>query len=76
MAEGRRAGIARHREPNGPMAAVNAVSVTAIEGVHGAYRGGLASTKAGRNAPDWRGGFLGRVIEAGKIAVGDEIRIL
>lgn len=27
-------------------------------------------------APDWRGGFLGRVIEDGEIAVGDEIRIL
>jgi len=26
--------------------------------------------------PDWRGGFLGRVIEDGEIAVGDEIRIL
>ena len=26
--------------------------------------------------PDWRGGFLGRVVEDGEIAVGDEIRIL
>ena len=26
--------------------------------------------------PDWRGGFLGRVIEDGEIAVGDEIKIL
>jgi MOSC domain-containing protein YiiM len=26
--------------------------------------------------PDWRGGFLGRVIEDGEIAVGDAIRIL
>lgn len=26
--------------------------------------------------PDWRGGVLGRVIEDGEIAVGDEIRIL
>ena len=26
--------------------------------------------------PDWRGGFLGRVIQDGEIAVGDEIRIL
>jgi MOSC domain-containing protein YiiM len=25
---------------------------------------------------DWRGGFLGRVVEDGEIAVGDEIRIL
>lgn len=27
-------------------------------------------------APDWRGGFLGRVVQDGEIAVGDEIRIL
>ena len=26
--------------------------------------------------PDWRGGFLGRVIQDGEITVGDEIRIL
>ena len=26
--------------------------------------------------PDWRGGFLARVIEDGEIAVGDEVRIL
>ena len=26
--------------------------------------------------PDWRGGFLGRVIEDGEIAVGDEIRVV
>ena len=26
--------------------------------------------------PDWRGGFLGRVVEDGEITVGDEIRIL
>jgi MOSC domain-containing protein YiiM len=27
-------------------------------------------------APNWRGGFLGRVVEDGEIAVGDKIRIL
>jgi MOSC domain-containing protein YiiM len=26
--------------------------------------------------PDWRGGFLARVVEDGEIALGDEIRIL
>ena len=26
--------------------------------------------------PDWRGGFLGRVVEDGEVAVGDAIRIL
>lgn len=26
--------------------------------------------------PDWRGGFLGRVVQDGDIAVGDDIRIL
>lgn len=26
-------------------------------------------------APDWRGGVLGRVLDDGKIAVGDEVRI-
>ena len=26
--------------------------------------------------PDWRGGFLGRVVQDGEIAVGDAIRIL
>jgi len=135
------------------MESVSAVTVSAGEGVHGDYRGGLASTKAGRKrqvsliehddwraasaeshcpfewwhsrrnllieglrlprqagtrlaigaalvieitdecnpcermealhpglraalTPDWRGGFLGRVLEDGAIAVGDEIRIL
>ena len=150
---GRLAGIARHHEPKGPMETVDAVSVTSTEGVHGDFRGGMASTKPGRErqvslierdgwdlaaaeahcpyewwnsrrnllvdgvrlprqagarvqigatlvieitgecdpcsrmealqpglraalTPDWRGGFLGRVIEDGEIAVGDEIRIL
>lgn len=27
-------------------------------------------------APDWRGGFLGRVIADGEIALGDEVRII
>ena len=27
-------------------------------------------------SPDWRAGFLGRVIEDGEIAVGDEVRVL
>ena len=27
-------------------------------------------------APDWRGGFLGRVVEDGEIAVGDAVRVL
>lgn len=26
--------------------------------------------------PDWRGGFLARVIDDGDVAVGDEVRIL
>jgi len=26
--------------------------------------------------PDWRGGFVGRVVEDGEIAIGDEIRVL
>jgi len=26
--------------------------------------------------PDWRGGFLGRVVEDGEIALGDEVRIV
>jgi MOSC domain-containing protein YiiM len=150
---GRLAGIARHDRPKGPMETVDHVAVTAAEGVHGDFRGGLAATKPGRKrqvslieaecvsaalaasgavidwsdcrrnllvqglrlpreqglrvrigdslvleitgecdpcermdalheglraamTPDWRGGFLGRVIEDGEIAVGDEIRIL
>ena len=150
---GRLAGIARHDRPKGPMETVGRVAVTAAEGVHGDFRGGLAATKPGRKrqvslieaecvglalaesgavldwwdcrrnllvqglrlpreeglrvrigdslvleitgecdpcermdalheglraalTPDWRGGFLGRVIEDGEIAVGDAIRIL
>ena len=153
MTTGRLAGIARHGAPKGPMETLDHVAVTATEGVHGDFRGGLASTKKGRRrqvslieaesvsaafaaclasldwsdcrrnllvqglrlpreeglrvqigdslvveitgecdpcermdalheglraalTPDWRGGFLGRVIEDGEIAVGDEIRIL
>ena len=26
--------------------------------------------------PDWRGGFVGRVVDDGEIAIGDEIRVL
>lgn len=147
------AGIARHGQPKGPMETLDHVSVTVAEGVHGDFRGGLASSKPSRKrqvslieaecvtvalaetgavldwsdcrrnllvqglrlpreagtrvqvgerlvieitgecdpcdrmdalhpglraamTPDWRGGFLGRVIEDGEIAVGDEIRIL
>ena len=153
MTIGRLAGIARHDRPKGPMETLDQVAVTAAEGVHGDFRGGLASSKPGRKrqvslieaecvatamaeaeavlgwsdcrrnllvqglrlpraegtrvqigdslvleitcecdpcermdalheglraalTPDWRGGFLGRVIEDGEIAVGDEIRIL
>ena len=150
---GRLAGIARHDRPKGPMETIDHVAVTVAEGVHGDFRGGLASTKPGgkrqvslieadsviaamaeagavldwsdcrRNllvtglrlpreegtrvqigdslvleitcecdpcermdalheglraamTPDWRGGFLGRVIEDGQVAIGDPIRIL
>jgi len=150
---GKLAGIARHAQPKGPMETVAQVAVSTAEGVHGDFRGGLASTKPGRTrqvslieadcvaaamaeagalvdwsecrrnllvtgiripraagtqvqvgtslvieitdecnpcermealhpgllaalTPDWRGGFLGRVIEDGEIAVGDEIRVL
>jgi MOSC domain-containing protein YiiM len=38
-----------------------------MDALHEGLRAALTS--------DWRGGFLGRVIEDGKIAVGDEIRI-
>jgi MOSC domain-containing protein YiiM len=150
---GRLAGIARHAQPKGPMETLDRVAVTATEGVHGDFRGAMASSKPSRKrqvslieadcvadamseagalldwsdcrrnllvqglrlpreegtrvqigdslvieitcecdpcermdalhgglraalTPDWRGGFLGRVIEDGEIAVGDEIRIL
>ena len=150
---GRLAGIARHDRPKGPMETLDHVAVTVAEGVHGDFRGALASSKPSRKrqvslieaecvvaamaetgavldwsacrrnlllqgvrlpraegtrvligdnlvleitcecdpcermdalhdglraalTPDWRGGFLGRVIEHGEIAVGDEIRIL
>ena len=150
---GKLAGIARHAQPKGPMETLERVAVTMAEGVHGDFRGGLATTKPGRKrqvslieaecvsaamaeagalldwsdcrrnllveglrlpraegtrvkvgatlvieitcecdpcermealhqglraamTPDWRGGFLGRVIEDGEIAVGDEIRIV
>ncbi|MEO6387806.1 MAG: MOSC domain-containing protein [Croceibacterium sp.] len=150
---GRLAGIARHAAPKGPMETVPSARVTEAEGVHGDFRGGLASTKPGRKrqvslieseswdaalaeahtaidwwhsrrnllveglriprepgtriavgqslvieltvecdpcermeglhpglraamTPDWRGGFLGRVIEDGEIEPGDEVRIL
>ena len=153
MTTGRLAGIARHGIPKGPMETLDHVAVTQAEGVHGDFRGGLASSKPTRKrqvslieaecvtaafaesgavldwsdcrrnllvhglrlpreeglrvqigdslvveitgecdpcermdalheglraalTPDWRGGFLGRVIEDGEIAVGDEIRIL
>ncbi|MBO0749160.1 MAG: MOSC domain-containing protein [Porphyrobacter sp.] len=39
-----------------------------MEALHAGLRAALT--------PDWRGGFLGRVIADGEIAVGDEIRIL
>src|SRR6187551_3460427 len=153
MTTGHLAGIARHDRPKGPMETVDHVAVTAAEGVHGDFRGGLAATKPGRKrqvslieaecvtaamaeagavldwsdcrrnllvqglrlpreeglrvqigdslvleiacecdpcermdalheglraamTSDWRGGFLGRVIEDGQVAIGDPIRIL
>ena len=39
-----------------------------MDALHGGLRAAMT--------PDWRGGFCGRVIEDGEIAVGDEIRIL
>ena len=48
METGKLAGIARHREPKGPMEAVAAASVNTAEGDHGDFRGGLASTKPGK----------------------------
>jgi MOSC domain-containing protein YiiM len=150
---GKLAGIARHDRLKGPMETVEAVDVTAAEGVHGDYRGALAAKKPGRKrqvslieaegiaaafaetgasldwydcrrnllvaglriprepgthvaigdklvieitdecepcermdalheglraalTSDWRGGFLGRVVADGEIAVGDEVRII
>ena len=40
-------GVARHHEPKGPIETVEAVPVTAAEGVQGDFRGGLVSTKPG-----------------------------
>jgi hypothetical protein len=45
---GRLAGIARHDRPKGPMETLDRVEVTAAEGVHGDFRGGLASSKPSR----------------------------
>ena len=39
-----------------------------MEALHGGLREALT--------PDWRGGFLGWVVDDGDIAVGDEVRIL
>jgi hypothetical protein len=48
MTIGRLAGIARHDRPKGPMETLAHVAVTAAEGVHGDFRGGLASSKPSR----------------------------
>ena len=45
---GRLGGIARHDRPYGPVETLGRVSVTAAEGVHGDFRGGMASTKKTR----------------------------
>ncbi|OYW44591.1 MAG: MOSC domain-containing protein [Sphingomonadales bacterium 32-68-7] len=39
-----------------------------MDALHAGLRAGMT--------PDWRGGFCGRVIADGEIAVGDEVRIL
>ncbi len=150
---GKLAGIARHAAPKGPVETLDRVTVSRAEGLHGCFRGGLASTKASRRRqvslieadgvaeafaesqaafdwsecrrnllvsglriprragtkvaignslvveitdrcdpcermdalheglraalePDWRCGFLARVVTDGEIALGDEIRII
>ena len=47
MHEGRLAGIARHDRPKGPVETLDSVRVTTGEGVHGCFRGRLATSKAG-----------------------------
>ena len=40
-------GIARHDRPKGPMEVLGDVQVSVAEGIHGDYRGALASSKPG-----------------------------
>ncbi len=44
---GRLAGIARHDRPKGPVETLLSVRVSIGEGVHGCFRGGLATSKPG-----------------------------